>query len=151
MQEPYLAADLVREVYDKHGRDAALAVGGGLRVALARWTELDTELYGTIARDALGAMFPDTEDNRLRKRAAQEPAASSSKPEPGAWDKAGRPVTMNKEVLELIRDYAQSIVTWCDWENPNEDNIGDNALEIHRLVVNGLGEDSEGKDLEPGT
>ena len=57
--EESLVTKIVLDTYEKYGMDAALAVGGGLRVALCRWTVGDTEMYGTLARQALMDMFPD--------------------------------------------------------------------------------------------
>jgi len=52
-----MASMIVADVFEKYGRDAALAVGGALSVANDKWDEEDTKKYGEIARDTLPQLF----------------------------------------------------------------------------------------------
>lgn len=52
-----VADEVVAAVYRSFGRDVALAVGGALRVAAAKWDEGDTEMYGTLAANTIRSWF----------------------------------------------------------------------------------------------
>ncbi len=52
-----VADEVVAAVYRSFGRDAALAVGGALRVAAAKWDDDDTKMYGTLAASTLQLWF----------------------------------------------------------------------------------------------